>query len=318
MPRSYCRAKNPAACRSPRCPSRRGSSVGGSVARTASRAGKTPASTKQAPREQREVRAASRSGSGSTSRTVSTLSARVAEIAARIDDGPVLSHAALLEAEGERSSRLVEQLSAEQRKALFDYTNQEYSHLNYTLRRGDELDEGQRDLVEHLDTVFAQFGSGGSVPRRLYRSISPPDSALPDTRAWVAQQFPVGKVVRSGAYVSTTVSETSLVAMLRERPPTPENFLWGTREEWETDVEASVARNVVLEVVSRDGLSVSSLSHMPQELEVLLPRSGSFYVASVDETVYENDVHILDGTELGDTKRYPAVRVRLVDVDLLK
>lgn len=294
MSQARCRAKNPSACRSPRCPGRSGGMLSTPPARRYASPSVSPSVPVRSP-----------------------LATKLEQIDAAVAAKIAQPHTVLLDQERESSTKTVDKLTPAQKEALYEYTNQSYSRLNRALRYGRDLDDEQREMVTQLDSVFDSVSHRSDEPRRLYRSIRPPDAMQSDTPGWVRSQFPEGAVVTFPSYGSTTVSPTSLVAMLRERPPTPDRFNWGTKEEWEADVNESVARNVVMELVTKEGVSVSVLSHMPQETEVLLPRGQSYVVHSVDEFTYENSEHILDGTPLGDTKRYPAVRVRLIDTDLL-
>lgn len=257
MSSSRCRAKNPARCRSPRCPGRGGAS--------------------------------------------STFLS------------PSLPHRDLLSTEKQASEEFIKDLAPVQREVLFDYTNQSYTDLNRALRERRPLSSEQKHMVRHLDAALSRTSE--RPPRLLLRSIRPPEGCE-DVDQWVKETFPVGRTVTFPAYGSTTVSPVSLVAMLRERPKPPRQFLWGTKEEWEAETNASVARNVVLELVTKEGVSVSALSHMPQETEVLLPRGQSYVVHSVDKYVYETNEHILTG-EPQESRSYPATRIRLVDASLL-
>lgn len=228
--------------------------------------------------------------------------------------GSIPSHREVLQTEKVASQAFINDLSAEQRSVLFDYTNQSYTDLNESLRRGAPLTPSNQRMVQHLDSLFDK--ATHSKPRLLLRSIRPPEDHSSVDR-WVDETFPVGRTVKFTAYGSTTVSKTSLVAMLRQRPKTPERFTWTTKEEWEAETDAAVARNVVLELVTKEGVSVSTISHMPQETEVLLPRGQSYAVHSVDKHTYTSAEDILTG-EQREERHYPVTRIRLVDTSLLE
>lgn len=309
MAQGICRAKNPSACKSPRCPSRRGGATparipqGGIFARVDT--------SKTAPYAQHgtyEVKEHARK--------------RLANKALALTESAKTypSHDEAVIACQQMSFTNMTEVSGKDQQTLYDYTNQSYSGLNRCLRQGRELNSEQKEHVEVLDRLIANPASPLQEPTLLTRSIKPPTMYSEELRTeeWVDKHFAVGTVVEFNSYSSTSLSQSAAFKMLRRNLQEPREYgklPWElkSREEWKEANRRETEGNILLEMVTKDGLAVSSLSHMPQETEILLGRDKNFLITSIDKHLYTGEPD-----NSGHRETYTAVRIKMVDVDLLR
>jgi ADP-ribosyltransferase exoenzyme len=334
--RGYCRAKNPSACRSPRCPGRGGGSSQTAIPATMS--GSPAASVPDQPSERPEDRQrvamvsaprehqpvphdqASHNHPGPfgdrESQGFNPFQQKISEILSDIEQRAPKGQAEILAEQQELSEEMFERLSEPQKKAIIDYTNQAYTRLNDTLREGGQISPDDENLRDLIDSVFVDANRSYDEPQKLYRSMSPTNEVDgEDTLAWAQRRFAPGSIVNFKSYSSTSASLHSTVRMLRKQLPEPVSERFMTRAQWEEMAQEEVSQNLVMEMVTREGVSVSKLSHMPQEAEVLLPRGQYYLVDKVDQVTYTSDQNILTGEQERESS-YPTTRVRLIDMGL--
>lgn len=223
------------------------------------------------------------------------------------------AHREILAEELKVSEEQLSKLNSTVKEALIRYTDQDYDDLNKALRAGTPLSTSQKQFVESLDTAIAE-GSRTPQKKSLLRSIKAPLGENPSD--WVRKTFPIGETVHFAGYGSTTPSVCSVVAMLGAEPQHKSMFV--SQDMFEEMKKEVTANNIVLEMHTESGISVSSISHMPQEAEVLLPRGQNYFVSEIDTVVYESDEDILARPGYThEPNKYPAIRVRLIDVGLI-
>lgn len=225
-----------------------------------------------------------------------------------------------MDEEVKASEKHMSQLSPEEKEAVFDYTNQEYDVLNRSLLRNSHLSPHHALMVQRLDRAFEKTTARDTQPKRLYRKIRTPDT-YESADDWISDKLKVGSRITFPSYSSASRSLRSTAAMLRpvsEKPSLREKksiFAMSDTEWEEIEHRPAMKQNIVLEIETSQGLSVSSNSHMPQETEVLLPRGQTFVITAVEKSTYTTNSSILTGAP-EEEKRYPVTIVRMRDVTL--
>lgn len=162
-----------------------------------------------------------------------------------------------------------------------------------------------RELVAQIDQAFALGQQVQAAPSVLYRSVrvwSPTGAEVTsagERKAWLAEHYPVGKVVTAKTYTSTSADSDFMLAQARRRP----------------------SQLVVQEILTSKGLpldrSADTGNIQALEREVLLPRNMKFEVVNTTTAKFEASGHAPEGPTwvAGRTpaeKRYTVVQLREV------
>lgn len=201
------------------------------------------------------------------------------------------------------STKQLSGLSEKQIDAIKAYTNQDYENINRLLYAGDsERAEYERlgeedklhkyeEIIQTLDSVLTSAPQRAE-PITLYRSFRPPVEAS-QAGQWVQENFKEGEVVQFPTYLSTSRVPDAMLPMLSS----PSYSSWGLEPGQEPVlIDDDSLKNTVFEIRTKKGVAVSSVGHMPQEQEELLPRNMKFRVLGVKEGVtYYSDQSLLYG-----------------------
>lgn len=198
--------------------------------------------------------------------------------------------AGLIESHVQRSKELMSLLDESQQRAILEYTDQDYTEINQYLldpkAAKSECDDEQiakiKQQIETLDEAFLQIPAS-EEPRVLYRYFTPPVHHN-DAEQWVEDRFVPGETVTFPTYLSTSAVPDAVMPVLRHSMPADL-----------ADLDES-ASNTVFQIYTRKGLPVSSLAHMPQEQEELLPRNMEFKVLGIKKGVEFKSTTNLLGT----------------------
>ena len=214
-------------------------------------------------------------------------------------------------------------LTDDEKTHLFDYSNQDYEHINGVIRDPEyaidlkkynpEAYKKALSQTVELDRILASCPPA-EKPRTLYRSIRPPGDPK-DAAAWAKETFVPGQQVTFESFSSMTANPNALIPMLHQAPVFSRMF--SPTEEEKALTPNDQPSNTVFEVVTRKGAPVHTLSHMPQEAEILAPRNMTMTVLSVrEDVVYESQQHILRENETTPLQQRTVRVIQLVDVDL--
>ena len=176
-------------------------------------------------------------------------------------------------------------------KTIYDYTDYQYMHINPYLRDSEPLSDdmqGWNRAIAHIDDVLENLppyrADSSDVEATTYRGIAATDSLL--------AQMQVGETFQDPAYLSTT-TDVNKASKFPFSTPDP-----------------GVTR-ILITVVGRSGVEISSLSNLVDEREVLFPRSTEFEIMSREWNAVENRLAIVmreKTAEMGDEQLATAPR----------
>lgn len=193
-------------------------------------------------------------------------------------------------------------LSDEEKSAVTDYVNQEYQTVNEQLWAGEET----HPILPHLDAALEK---GEAVRLATYRKPAFPQGLTKDEEKELVEHYTtVGNVIDIKGYASTSVNSNAMIPLLNS-PVRPNQW---TTDEW-IEQNDKTHKNVVFQIVSDKGRPVSTVSHMPQESEYLLPRNTKWKVVRVVKDVeFHTDKNLATG-ESGWQDNRKATVVQLVE-----
>ncbi len=208
-------------------------------------------------------------------------------------------------------------LDSEELKAIESYCEQDYLQINRFLYGNQEYANLLiKNKIKLLDRALKKYPKP-ETPRVVYRAGKPYNANKPghyekfDTleqaEDFYRREYFVGKIIEFKGFTSTTEDPNCLVDFTApgfdSHPPQGTNSEM-TREQYNMSLGTDGTSNIIYEIVTRDGVPLSSFSHTysEKEQEILLPRNARYKVKAVHANKLMNFINRLPFGDKNDKR----------------